>query len=87
MKGSVLAARAQLALERLVAAGERLAHEAGTDPPNLQIPKGDTAHQQMFLLEALADFMESLVMVDDPETETAVSDATPAKKKPAKKGA
>jgi len=91
MKYTILAARTQRALTRLLAACEQLAQEAGIEPPALDIPKGDTAHQQMFLLEQLADFTESLTAVDTAvdtavEDGTAVAPPTPPKKKLAKKG-
>lgn len=59
MKRTVLAARRQVALERLAAAAEKLTPD---NAPNLvDLPKGNTEHRQLFLLERLADWLEGVV--------------------------
>lgn len=71
MKPHTQAVREAQAWERIQAAVKRLAKEAGVDVPGLDITHRDPGLQQLFRVEALADFLEGakLPQIEPPQPE------------------
>ncbi len=58
MRHSILAARRQKAIEQIMQLASQLPSESSLDI--VTIPKGNSEHRQLFMLERLAKFMETI---------------------------
>ena len=74
MKPHTQAVREAQAWERIRAAVKRLASEAGGDVPGLDATHRDAGLQQLYRVEALADFLEGATL---PKPETPAPDPVP----------